>query len=64
MGGSGCFIFGVYLQINMEVNLFFSAIIPLEKREDYMDALESESVEQDIEPFAIFLRRLVSENLK
>jgi Fic family protein len=35
-------------------------VIPLEKRDDYMDALESGSVEQDIEPFAIFLGRLVS----
>ena len=39
-------------------------VIPLEKRDDYMDALERGSVKQDIEPFAIFLRRLVSENLK
>ena len=38
-------------------------VIPLDKRDDYMDALESGSVEQDIEPFAIFLGHLVSENL-
>jgi hypothetical protein len=37
-------------------------VIPLEKRDDYMDALESGSVEHDIAPFAIFLRRLVSES--
>jgi hypothetical protein len=34
-------------------------VIPLDKRDDYMDALESGSVDQDIEPFAIFLGRLV-----
>jgi hypothetical protein len=39
-------------------------IIPLEKREDYMAALESGSVEQDIAPFAIFIGRLVSESLE
>jgi Fic family protein len=30
-------------------------VIPVDKRDHYMDALESGSVEQDIEPFAIFL---------
>jgi hypothetical protein len=39
-------------------------VIPLEKRNDYMDALEIGSLEQNIEPFAIFLGRLVSESLK
>ena len=39
-------------------------VIPLEKRNDYMDALEIGSVEQNIEPLAIFLGRLVSESLK
>jgi Fic family protein len=39
-------------------------VIPLEKRDDYMDALESGSVEQDIAPFVIFLGRLVSESLE
>jgi hypothetical protein len=38
-------------------------VIPLEKRDDYMDALESGSVGQDITPFAIFLGRLVSDCL-
>ena len=37
-------------------------VIPLDKRDDYMDALESGSVEQDIEPFAIFLGHLVSDS--
>jgi hypothetical protein len=37
-------------------------VIPLEKRDDYMDALESGSVKQDIAPFAVFLGRLVSES--
>jgi len=39
-------------------------VIPLEKRDDYMNALESGGVEQDIAPLAIFLGRLVSENLE
>jgi len=39
-------------------------VIPLEKRDDYMAALESGSVEQDIIPFAMFLGRLVSESLE
>jgi len=34
-------------------------VIPLEKRDDYMDALERGSVELDIKPFAIFLANLV-----
>ena len=34
-------------------------VIPLEKRDEYMDALERGSVEQDIKPFAIFLANLV-----
>jgi len=39
-------------------------VIPLEKRDDYMAALESASVEQDIAPFAMFLGRLVSGSLE
>lgn len=39
-------------------------VIPVEKRSEYMDALEKGSVEQDIEPFSIFLESLVSENMK
>ncbi len=39
-------------------------VIPIEKRDDYMTALESGSVEQDIVPFAFFLGRLVSERLE
>jgi hypothetical protein len=39
-------------------------VIPLEKRDNYMNALESGSVEQDIAPFSIFLGRLVSESLE
>ena len=37
-------------------------VIPLEKRDDYMNALENGSAEQDITPYAIFLGRLVSES--
>ena len=39
-------------------------VIPLEKRDDYMAALESASVEQDIRPFASFLGGLVSDSLE
>ena len=39
-------------------------VIPLQKRDDYMAALESASVEEDIAPFAEFLGRLVSDRLK
>ena len=41
-------------------------VIPLEKRDNYMDALESGSVKQDIVPFAFFfgtLRILQSRNV-
>lgn len=39
-------------------------VIPIEKRDEYMDALEKGSIEQNIAPFAIFLGRLVSERLE
>jgi fido (protein-threonine AMPylation protein) len=39
-------------------------VIPLERRDDYMAALESASVKQDIEPFVMLLERLVSDNLE
>lgn len=39
-------------------------VIPMEKRNDYMAALESASVKQDIAPFALFLGRLVSDSLE
>jgi hypothetical protein len=39
-------------------------VIPIEKRNNYMAALESASVEQNIAPFAMFLGRLVSDRLK
>ena len=38
-------------------------IIPLEQRDDYMAALESASVGQNIKPFATFLARLVQEGM-
>ena len=38
-------------------------VIPLERRDDYMAALESASVQQDIAPFARFLGRLVNDSL-
>jgi hypothetical protein len=37
-------------------------IIPLERRADYMAALESASVDQDIKPFSQFLAGLVAKN--
>ncbi len=39
-------------------------VIPLEKREEYMGALEKGSANQDIAPFSNFLGRLVSDRLK
>jgi hypothetical protein len=39
-------------------------VVPLEKRDAYMAALESASVDQDIVPFASFLGRLVSDSLE
>ncbi|MFV1969087.1 MAG: Fic family protein [Pirellulaceae bacterium] len=39
-------------------------VIPVEKRDDYMAALETASVEQDIGPFAVLLGRLVSDSLE
>lgn len=39
-------------------------VVPLEKRDKYMAALESASVDQDIVPFASFLGRLVSDRLE
>lgn len=39
-------------------------VIPVERREDYMQALEQASVKQNIEPFAEFLGYLVGEGMK
>jgi fido (protein-threonine AMPylation protein) len=39
-------------------------VIPLEKRDNYMAALETASVKQDIAPFATFLGHLVSDRLE
>lgn len=39
-------------------------VIPLQRRDEYMQALEAASVDDDIEPFAKFLGRLVRENLE
>jgi Fic family protein len=38
-------------------------VIPLDKRNDYMNTLERASVKQDIEPFAVFIGDLVSDIL-
>ena len=39
-------------------------IIPVERRDDYMAALEAASVEQNIKPFAEFLGELVQAGLQ
>ena len=39
-------------------------IIPVEKRDDYMQSLEAASVHQDIEPFTNFLATLVTDNME
>ena len=39
-------------------------VIPVERRNDYMAALEAASVEGNIEPFAEFLAGLVKENIE
>ena len=39
-------------------------VIPVERRNAYMDALESASVNGDIEPFAAFLGTLVKDNVE
>ncbi len=38
-------------------------VIPVEQRDDYMQALEAASVGKDIEPFAVFLTKLVEKSL-
>lgn len=37
------------------------AVVPVKKRDEYMEALETAIVKQDIAPFAKSLGRLVSE---
>jgi hypothetical protein len=39
-------------------------VIPVERRSDYLEALESASVRQDIEPLCIFLAELVKKTMK
>ncbi len=39
-------------------------IVPVERRDDYMSALESASVKQDIRPFAAFVGGLVEACLR
>lgn len=39
-------------------------VIPVESRDEYMYSLEKASVEQNIEPFAAFLGRLVNEGIR
>lgn len=39
-------------------------VIPVERRDEYMQALEKASVDQDIAPFAAFVGYLVNEGMK
>ena len=39
-------------------------VIPVQRRKDYMSALEAASASQDIKPFAAFLGGLVKDNLE
>jgi hypothetical protein len=39
-------------------------VVPLERRDSYMAALEEASVRQNIAPFADFLAKLVKEGLR
>lgn len=39
-------------------------VIPVERRDEYMQALEKASVDQDIAPFTAFVRYLVNEGMK
>jgi len=39
-------------------------VIPVEEKDNYMNALESASVDQDIKPFAQFIAWLVAAGLK
>jgi Fic family protein len=39
-------------------------VVPLERRDAYMAALEEASVRQNIVPFAIFLAKLVEDSLR
>ena len=52
------------MNVMLAAGSYHWTVIPLEKRAQYMVALESGSVEQDIGPFAAFLGRLVSEKLE
>lgn len=40
------------------------AVVPLKERKAYMEALEQASVQQNIEPFAIFIAKLVEDRMK
>jgi len=49
------------MNVMMAAGGFPWTVIPVENRDDYMDALESASVRQDISPFARFLAGLLQE---
>ena len=39
-------------------------VIPVERRKDYMQSLESASVDGNIKPFTTFLGKLVKDNIE
>jgi len=59
-GRMGCFLMNVMLASGG----YPWTVIPVEKRDEYMQALEKASVEQDLVPFANFLGYLVEQGLK
>lgn len=52
------------MNVMLAANGYPWTVIPLEKRDEYMAALENGSVKQDITPLATFIGYLVSENLE
>jgi Fic family protein len=63
MNGNGR-IGGFLMNVALAAGGYSWTVIPLDKRNDYMNALENGSVKQDIEPFAVFLGDLVSDILR
>ena len=54
----------VFLNVMLAAGGYPWTVIPVERRDGYMAALEDASVRQDIGPFADFLARLVKEALE
>ena len=49
------------LAVAVDLSSSQAEIIPVDRRSDYMAALESASVDQDIKPFTIFLAGLLDQ---